>query len=196
MRRHLPLLAALTMATVVSTGFGVEAGPLSDAAEKAEKQATAGDAAGARETLSQAASEFYQTLPFTIGKAVFVTATPTGYAMYEPKQGSVFKAGEKLISYVEPVGLTWKEASAEGKLETRFTVDLDLVTPTGEILASHKAFGDFTFTGYRRNQEIYATLTVDVSGAPAGDYVLRFRFNDINSGKSASVDQPFKIAAQ
>jgi hypothetical protein len=181
MRRHLPLLAALTMATVVSTGFGVEAGPLSDAAEKAEKQATAGDAAGARETLSQ---------------AVFVTATPTGYAMYEPKQGSVFKAGEKLISYVEPVGLTWKEASAEGKLETRFTVDLDLVTPTGEILASHKAFGDFTFTGYRRNQEIYATLTVDVSGAPAGDYVLRFRFNDINSGKSASVDQPFKIAAQ
>ena len=60
--------------------------------------------------------------------------------------------------------------------------------------AGQKAFGDFTFTGYLRNQEIYATLTIDVSGAPAGDYVLRFHFNDVNSGKSASVDQPFKIA--
>lgn len=196
MRNHIPLLAAMAVATAVSAARVAEAGPLSDAAEKAEQQAGAGDAAGARETLRQAVGDFYQTLPFVIGKAVFVAAAPVGYAMYEPKEGSVFKAGEKLVSYVEPVGLTWKKASDEGKLETRFTVDLDLVTPKGEVLATQKAFGDFTFTGYLRNQEIYATLTVDVSAAPAGEYVLRFRFNDINSGKSASVDQPFKIAAQ
>ncbi|MCZ4092866.1 hypothetical protein O3W52_23210 [Ensifer psoraleae] len=75
-------------------------------------------------------------------------------------------------------------------------MDFDILNPKGEVLASQKAFGDFTFTGYLRNQEIYSTLTIDVTGAPAGDYVLRFHFNDINSGKSATVDQPFKIAAQ
>jgi hypothetical protein len=63
------------------------------------------------------------------------------------------------------------------------------------MLASQKAFGNFTFTGFFRNQEIYATLTTDVSGAAAGDYILRFHFNDLNSGKSASVDQKFTIVA-
>jgi hypothetical protein len=194
MPKQLLLLVALTIATFVSTDSAVQAGPLADAAAKAEKQASSGDAAGARETLRQAISDFSQTLPFAIGKAVFVTGDPTGYAMYDAKPEPVFKAGEALVSYVEPVGLTWKEASDKGKLETRFTVDFDILNPKGEVLAGQKAFGDFTFKGYLRNQEIYATLTIDVAGAPAGDYVLRFRFNDINSGKSASVDQPFKIA--
>ncbi|PDT75778.1 hypothetical protein [Sinorhizobium sp. BJ1] len=196
MANYLPMLAILSLAASALVVCEAEAGPLSDAAAKAEKQASSGDAAGARETLRDALSAFSQTLPFTIGKAIFVTAEPAGYAMYEPKQDSVFKAGETIVSYVEPVGLTWKEASAKGKLETRFTVDLDIVNPKGEVLATRKAFGDFTFTGYLRNQEIYATLTVDVTGAPAGDYVLRFRFNDINSGKNATVDQPFKIAGE
>ncbi len=196
MRRHLPFLAAAIVASVITSGSRVEAGPLADAAAKAEQQASSGDAAAARETLRQAVGEFSKTLPFTIGKAVFVTATPAGYGMYEQKEGSAFKPREKLVSYVEPVGLTWKEAGAEGKLETRFTVDLDVMSPEGEVLASRNAFGDFTFTGYHRNQEIYATLTVDVGGAPEGDYVLRFRFNDIHSGRSATVDQPFKIAAE
>ncbi|APG84501.1 hypothetical protein [Sinorhizobium americanum] len=196
MANYLSMLAMLALAAPALAASETEAGPLSDAAVKAEKQASEGDAAGARDTLRQAISAFSQTLPFAIGKALFVTAEPAGYAMYEPKQDSVFKPGETLLSYVEPVGLTWKDASAKGKLETHFTVDLDIVSPKGEVLATRKAFGDFTFTGYLRNQEIYATLTVDVSGAPAGDYVLRFRFNDINSGKSATVDQPFKIAAE
>ncbi|MBP1881956.1 hypothetical protein [Sinorhizobium mexicanum] len=195
MPKHLLLLATVS-AMVATTDAAALAGPLSDAATKAEQQATSGDVAGARETLRQAVSDFSQTLPFAIGKAVFVTAEPAGYAMYEPKTDPIFKTGEAIVSYVEPVGLTWKEASVKGKIQTRFTVDFDILNPKGEILASQKAFGDFTFTGYLRNQEIYSTLTIDVTGAPAGDYVLRFHFNDINSGKSATVDQPFKIAAQ
>jgi hypothetical protein len=185
MPRYLLLLAALTNATVILADTQAEAGPLADAAAKAEQQASSGDAA---------VSDFSQTLPFAIGKAVFVTAAPAGFAMYEPRPDPVFEAGETLISYVEPVGLTWKEASDEGKLETRFTVDFDILNPKGEVLASQKAFGDFTFKGYQRNQEIYATLRIDVAGAPSGNYVLRYRFNDTNSGRSASVDQPFEIS--
>ncbi|MDW9438106.1 hypothetical protein [Sinorhizobium meliloti] len=194
MPRYLLLLAALTNATVILADTQAEAGPLADAAAKAEQQASSGDAAGAQETLRKAMSDFSQTLPFAIGKAVFATAAPAGFAMYEPRPDPVFEAGETLISYVEPVGLTWKEASDEGKLETRFTVDFDILNPKGEVLASQKAFGDFTFKGYQRNQEIYATLRIDVAGAPSGNYVLRYRFNDTNSGRSASVDQPFEIS--
>ena len=144
--------------------------------------------------MRSAISAFSATLPFSVGKAVFVGVPPVGYAMYEPKQQPVFKPGEALVSYVEPIGLTWKPAAA-GKMQTHFTVDLDILSASGEVLANQKAFGDFTFTSFFRNQEIYATLTTDVSAAAAGDYVLRFHFNDLNSGKSASVDQKFTIAA-
>lgn len=194
MAKHRSLLAVLTAASMLWTGAEAKAGPLVDAATKAEQLATSGDPAKARDLMRQAVGDFSQTLPFSIGKAVFITKEPAGYAMYEPKDGTVFKTGEAIVSYVEPVGLTWKEVAAQDKLETHFTVDFDILNPAGKILAGQKAFGDFTFTGYLKNQEIYSTLTIDVSGAPAGDYVLRFHFNDINSGKTASIDQPFKIA--
>lgn len=171
------------------------AGQLADAAAKAEALALSGDTVGAHDALRAAIGDFSATLPFAVGKAVFVTADPTGYAMYEPKPDIAFKPGEALVSYIEPVGLSWKPAAIAGKLQSHFTVDLDILSSTGEVLASQKAFGDFTFTGFFRNQEIYATLTTDVTGAAPGDYVLRFRFNDINNGKSATVDQKFTISA-
>ncbi len=191
---HRSLLAVLTAASMLSISIETMAGPLVEAATKAEQLATSGDPAKARELLRQAVGDFSQTLPFSIGKAVFISKEPAGYAMYEPKDGTIFKTGEAIVSYVEPVGLTWKQAAVKDKLETRFTVDFDILNPAGKILAGQKAFGDFTFIGYLKNQEIYSTLTIDVSGAPAGDYVLRFHFNDINSGKTATIDQPFKIA--
>ncbi|MEK1931009.1 MAG: hypothetical protein AAAC47_14750, partial [Pararhizobium sp.] len=135
------------------------AGQLTDAATRAEALAASGDAIGAHDVMRTAISDFSATLPFSIGKAVFVSADPAGYAMYEPKPDPQFKPGEALVSYVEPVGLSWKPANEAGKLQSHFTVDLDILSASGEVLASQKAFGDFTFTGFFRNQEIYATLT-------------------------------------
>ena len=184
------ILCAVTMLAMPAY-----AGPLAEAAAKAEALAATGDAVSAHDIMRSAISDFSEALPLSIGKAVFVTADPKGYGMYSPKEGPSFKPGESLVSYVEPVGLTWKPAPENGRIQAHFSVDLDILSSTGEVLASQKAFGDFTFNGFFRNQEIYATLTTDVNGAAAGDYVLRFRFNDLNSGESASVDQKFTIAA-
>lgn len=194
-RKGAPMVAVRAAIMLALLAGPAAAGQLTDAATRAEALAASGDAIGAHDVMRTAISDFSATLPFSIGKAVFVSADPAGYAMYEPKPDPQFKPGEALVSYVEPVGLSWKPANEAGKLQSHFTVDLDILSASGEVLASQKAFGDFTFTGFFRNQEIYATLTTDVSGAAAGDYVLRFRFNDLNSGKTASVDQKFTIAA-
>ncbi len=186
--------AALAAASIFGMVGPVLAGPLAEAAAKAEGLAASGDAVGASDVMRQAISDFSESLPFSLGKAVFVKSEPVGYAMYEPRADAVFKPGESLVSYVEPIGLSWKQSTVQGKIETRFTVDFEILNPAGDVLAGQKAFGDFTFTGFFRNQEIYSTLSIDVSGAPAGDYILRFHFNDINSGKTTKIDQPFKIA--
>ena len=194
-RKKAPMIAIRAGLMLALLAGPATAGQLADAATKAEALAASGDAVGAHDVMRTAISDFSATLPFSIGKAVFVAADPAGYAMYDPKPDAQFNPGEALVSYVEPVGLSWKPAAAAGKLQTHFTVDMDLVSASGEVLASQKAFGDFTFTGFFRNQEIYALVTTDVSGAAAGDYILRFHFNDLNSGKTASVDQKFTIAA-
>ena len=168
------------------------AGPLADAAKKAEEQAAAGDTVGAHNTIRDAYGAFAATLPFSIGKAIFVSAPPEGYGMYATRTDTSFKAGEALISYVEPVGLTWRAVDG-GLLESHFTVDLELLDPKGTRLAEQKAFGSFDFKGSVRNQEVFAKLTLNLSSPPAGDYVLRYRFRDAASGAVAISEQPFKI---
>jgi hypothetical protein len=168
------------------------AGPLADAAKKAEEQAAAGNAVAAHSTMRDAFGTFAATLPFAIGKAVFVAAPPEGYGMFTVRGEANFRAGEPLISYVEPVGLSWRPADG-GLLESRFTVDLELLDPKGTVLAEQKAFGSFDFKGSVRNQEVFAKLTLNLSGPPPGDYVLRYRFRDAASGAVAISEQPFKI---
>lgn len=184
-----PLLLSAALAGTLAVSAA--AGPLVEAAQKAEELAAAGNTVGAHDTIRDAFGAFAATLPFTIGKAVFVAAPPQGYGMYAIRPDAKFKAGEPLISYVEPVGLTWRGAA--GALESQFTVDLELLDTKGTVLAEQKAFGSFAFKGSVRNQEVFAKLTLNLTGPPAGDYVLRYRFKDAASGAVAMSEQPFSI---
>ena len=183
------LLAAASSLCVTPAG----AGPLVDAATRAEQLATSGDPIGAHGAMRDAFGTFASTLPFTIGKAAFVSEPPEGYGMYSPRPTTTYKPGEPLISYVEPVGLSWRPIE-DGRVEAQFTVDLELLNNKGDTLAEQKAFGSFTFRGFVRNQEVFAKLTLNVEGPPAGDYVLRYRFRDAISGAVALSDQTFSIA--
>lgn len=174
-------------------GSASQAGPLVEAATKAEQLATSGNPVGAYGAMRDAFGIFAATLPFTIGKAAFVAEPPEGYGMYTPRPTSTYKPGEPLISYVEPVGLSWRPIEG-GRMEAQFTVDLELLNNKGDTLAEQKAFGSFTFRGFVRNQEVFAKLTLNVEGPPAGDYVLRYRFRDALSGAVALSDQKFSIA--
>lgn len=191
MRLSKTLLPAALAGAFASLAATVSAGPLVEAAKKAEELAAAGNTVGAHDTIRDAFGAFSATLPFTIGKTLFVAAPPEGYGMYSVRPDARFKPGEALISYVEPVGLTWREEN--GALESRFVVDLELLDGKGTVLAGQKAFGSFAFKGNVRNQEVFAKLTLNLSGPPAGDYVLRYRFRDAASGAVALSEQPFSI---
>lgn len=188
-----PFVSILLAAALVQSASVSLAGPLVEAATRAEQLASSGDPIGAHGTMRDAFGTFASTLPFTIGRTAFVTGPPSGYGMYTPRPTSTYKAGEPLISYVEPVGLSWRPIDG-GKVEAQFTVDLELLNNKGDTLAEQKAFGSFTFQGFVRNQEVFAKLTLNVEGPPAGDYVLRYRFRDALSGAVALSDQAFSIA--
>ncbi|NML73878.1 hypothetical protein HHL25_07040 [Rhizobium sp. S-51] len=171
------------------------AGALVDAARQAEDKAAAGDVTGAYDTIRDAFGSFAMDLPFTVGKAVFVTEKPKAYGAYAAKADNSFEPGEPLITYVELIGLKWKPVG-KGLQQSNFTVDFEISEPGGKVLANQKNFGEFTFTGFVRNQEIFTHLTLDVTGADPGDYVIKYTVND-NVGKHfAAFEQPFTIKAK
>lgn len=187
--------AVLRAGLAIAAGFaaaGVQAGPLQEAAAKAESQAAAGGSVAAYETMREAFADFASALPFSIGKALFVAEKPAAFGAYAPRATSVFRSGEPLITYVELVGLTWKPVDG-GKLQSTFTVDLELKDSKGATLAAQRGFGSFTFTGYVRNQEIYTHLTLDVTGADPGSYLLYYTVNDVYGSHSAIIEQKFTV---
>ena len=181
---------ALT-ATLYLLASAAAAGPIADLAAEAEKAIADGKTMDGYDKLRQAMAKGSDSIPLDIRKAFFVSEKPVIFGGYDRVSTNEFAVGSQLITYAEPVGLAWI-ASSNG-VQCAFTVDFELKNPGGELLATQKAFGNFKIESREPLFEIYTPLTLDVSAVPAGDYVLTYRFNDLNSKKTTSVEQRFKL---
>lgn len=181
----------LVLAVAAFPSFAT-AGELVDRATEAEGLLDKGDGMAAYEKLRQTMSVATGKIPFDIRKAFFVSEKPVIFGNYSRVKTNEFPVGSSLITYAEPVGLAWKP-SDDGEVQSQFTVDFELRNPAGEILAVQKAFGNFKIASHEPLFEIYTPLTLDVSAVPAGDYVLKYTFNDLNSKKSSDIEQRFKL---
>lgn len=138
--------------------------------------------------------EAWAKTPLTIRRAVFVTQRPSGFGIYDERSSKVFKPGEPLVVYAEPVGYGWKSVD-QGLYEFGFMVDFDIKAAAGNVLASKQDFARLAERSHAMNQEFMLTLTLNVNGAPSGDYVLEYTLRDIAGPKSTTITLPFTIAA-
>jgi hypothetical protein len=136
--------------------------------------------------------EAWQKAPLTVRNAVFVTEEPKAFGIYDPRPSARFQSGEKLILYLEPVGYGWKDVG-NGQFEFGFRVDLLLKTAAGETVGSQDNFGTFALKSRHRNREFMAHLTLTLTDAPPGDYILSYKLHDLETDKTATVDEPFTL---
>jgi hypothetical protein len=136
--------------------------------------------------------EAWQKAPLTVRNAVFVTEEPKAFGIYNPHTSASFRPGEKIILYLEPVGYGWKDVG-EGQFEFGFRVDLLLKTAAGETVASQDNFGTFALKSRHRNREFMVHLTLTLTDAPPGDYILSYKLHDLETDKTATVDEPFTL---
>jgi hypothetical protein len=167
------------------------AGEVADLAREAEAKAKAGDPVAAVEMLRRATGMLAAQGPLALRRVLFVAEPPKGFGIYKPRADNVFKPGEPLIVYAEPVGMGWK--AADGMNNALVAADFEIRTPDGKILGGQKDFGRFAFTSHDQNQEVMTHLTIRVSGAPAGKYVFAATYRDQVNGKSANLTLPFEI---
>src|SRR5512133_632874 len=78
--------------------------------------------------------------PLGFRHILFVTEAPGGFAIYDPRPNNVFKPGEPLIVYTEPIGIAWQQNG--DKVSSKLVVDFEVRSPDGQVLGGQKAFGE------------------------------------------------------
>jgi hypothetical protein len=137
--------------------------------------------------------EAWARTPLSIRRAVFVVGEPAGFGMYVKRATNVFAPTDTLRAYVEPVGYGWKP-DAEGGYEFGFDVDFAIKTAEGVAVAAQRDFARLVKRSRVRNREFMLVLTLNLTDAEPGDYLLTYTLHDIAGGKTASFDLPFAIA--
>lgn len=186
--RNLVLTAGIALA---ASSPALHAADISPLTTKAAAAAKAGDAAGSIDALEQALAQQRLEAPISLKPFVVVARPAKFYGDYEARADAAYGKGEKVYFYVEPKNLVYPK-SASGIYEPAFEVDIEIKAPDGQSMKQPR-FAIFRLPTRSRIQDIYLNLTLSLSDMPLGKYNVRFVVRDLNSKKTATVDQPITL---
>lgn len=119
-----------------------------------------------------------------------------GYGVYLTHP-PVFRPGETMVLYVEPVGYGFKQVVDEqGNTlnQINFTASITIAGSNGTQLASIKDVPIGLINSHNKNTEMFITLDVSQhTPFPLGDYMITYNIKD-GTGKSFQIVKPVKIA--
>lgn len=144
------------------------------------------------EAAEQAVAAAWDTAPLSFRKVLYVSEA-LGFGAYVERPDANFRQGERILIYAEPVGYGYK-ANAEGTYDLGFRTDIKITTPGGETVLEQKDFATLQLASHAMNREFMLTLALDISEAPAGDYVLEYTVHDMASDEAGVISLPFTIA--
>lgn len=190
-------LFSATLAIGLMLSPTAHAGPIDDVVEQAKAlaathgQQQTSPAVAAIDTARAATTKALSDAPLGFRRILFVAAEPEGFAIYDPRNSNVFAAGEPLIVYTEPIGVTWKQA--DGTYSSKLMVDFEIKTPDGKTITGQNDFGQFTLAAKEPYIDYMTQMKFNLNGAPQGSYILDLTVRDANSDKTATAQLPFEI---
>jgi PsbP len=119
----------------------------------------------------------------------FVNSTD-GYGIYQEHKSNIFRPGEDIILYVEPVGFSHVPVNINNtKLYLmNLTASIILSDTQGNILFGRENIPIASIVSHTQNTEMFARLRVGQSSPfPPGGYVISYVVTDVPSGKSFKI---------
>jgi hypothetical protein len=145
------------------------------------------------DTRQQAVADAWEKTPLSVRRVLFVTEKAPIFGAYTERQTNKFKAGEPILTYMEPVGYTWKP-TADNALQFGVIVDFLVKTSSGQVLAGKDAMLNYKVVSRSRLQEFMVNTSININGIKPGDYILTFTIHDVNDpSRTTHVDQHFTI---
>lgn len=158
---------------------------------RARDAAGAGRATEALDALDEAALAVWERMPLTVRRALLVAEEPQGYGVFNPRDTSVFEAGQPLLVYAELAGQGWRRSG--DIFRTDIALDFELRSRDGQQLVSQQNFNTIGTASRRRNREFFIYVTYSFRGVEPGEYVVRTTIRDRASNKQTAFDVSFTI---
>lgn len=126
---------------------------------------------------------------------VLITQQASGWRRYAARKAPVFKAGEPIQFYAEPVALGWSGASGRG-FKFELHIDAEIRTLDGRTVWGQRDFGRLARDSEAADPNTYITGAVAVQGLTPGVYVLAIRLRDPSNQRFAETETAFAILAE
>jgi hypothetical protein len=129
-----------------------------------------------------------------------VPGSSHGYGIYEEHKSNVFKPGEKIALYIEPIGFTHRPITGTtNKSETlylsNFTADVIISDKAGKVLGGVQNLPVSEILSHHKNNEISLTVSLTQSNPfPVGDYMVKYLIRDVPSGNTFQIVKNIKVA--
>jgi len=212
---------ANTTAKISNTGIGVgnngrqKTGIVSPAATTPSSTATSPRATSSSVTLQKGISDLddaREQLLLAWNRTGFRDKFDTyvnsadGYGVYQEHKSNLFKPGEPIVLYVEPVGFTHLPINGGGGNGLNNNTKLYLIKMTaaivlsdkqGNILLGKENIPLLNVISHNKNTELFMNLRVTQSTPfPAGEYVITYTITDVPSGKTFKIVKDIVIAGR
>jgi hypothetical protein len=189
--RFMKSILAILLAVAISMSAAF-AGEISDRATEAEKLLQAGDGAGALEKFRSAEDALWQAMPLAVRNVTQID-TASGFGVYSERANHIYKPGEKIVLYMEPVGYGYG-TDGLGNSMVALSVDIAVVSAAGESLGTMEKVGRIQLASRSHNRELFFKLDLSLGGLPPGKYRCDFVMHDENSNKTAPFTTDIEIA--
>ena len=115
-----------------------------------------------------------------------VPGSVNGYGIYQSHNSSIFKPGEKIVLYMEPMDYSYKPIGSLFLMN--FTGDVLISDKAGHVLTGFQNLPLSTLNSHHKKKEL--TLTVSLTQTkpfPPGEYVLKYTIHDLPSDNSFDI---------
>jgi opacity protein-like surface antigen len=183
--------ALLGMLLAASLAAPAAAADLVGKASEAQNLADQGKFIEAMAALDAATDALWEQAPLTFRRVLWVAGPPEGFGVYNARETNVYASGDQMIVYAEPVGFGWDQTG--DIYQMNLAIDLVIKSKDGEELLRKDDFQKLSIGSRVRNREFMATLTLTLTGIPAGEYIADATLRDVVTGKKGTMSLPFVI---
>src|ERR687885_969318 len=120
------------------------------------------------------------------------------YGIYQEHRSNIFRPGEDIILYAEPVGFSHVPVNINNtKLYLiNLTASIILSDTQGNILFGRENIPALSIVSHTQNTEMFARLRVGQSSPfPPGGYVITYILTDVPSGKNFKIVKDITVAS-
>ncbi len=127
----------------------------------------------------------------------FVTSKPEGYGMYQERGSNVFRPGETMVLYIEPVGFKYNNLTDDQGNQIysiNFHASFTIYDKDGNVVLEPVNAPIPPIMSHYKNKEVFIPFTITQSSPfPPGDYLIKYSIMDENSGNVFEMDKNITI---